>query len=102
MRNYKEIPADRLAKIKTLIYYVCAHRVKTYYGTLEHYMEATSTLKRWRRYTRERKGTYKNSWAKIAEERRRYNACLSIPTGLIRDILGYHTVDGIKRRYSPS
>jgi hypothetical protein len=62
-----------------------------------------SKLKRWRRYSREKKNAYQNSWADIARERNKFNACFSIPSGLIKDILGYYRDDNGKLcRYSPT
>lgn len=99
----KAIPPERIARIKTLIYYVCAHRVKWYYGTLDNLLKSMSMLKRWRRYSSSQKNAYKKSWADIARERNKFNACFSIPRGLIADILGYYIDDnGKKRRYSPT
>ena len=97
------IPPERIARIKTLIYYVCAHRVKTYYGTLDNLLKSMVKLKRWRRYSREKKNAYQNSWADIARERNKFNACFSIPSGLIKDILGRdRDADGKQFRYSPT
>lgn len=96
----KAIPQERIERIKKLIFYVCAHRVKTYYGTLDNFTKQTATLKRWRRYSKDQKNAYKKSWGTIATERRRFNACLSIPIGLINDIIGSYYDNGKRVRYS--
>ena len=102
-KTYKAIPPERIARVKTLIYYVCAHRAKRYYGTIDNLLKSMAKLKRWSRYSRGQKTLYKNSWADIAKERDKFDACFSIPRGLIADILGYYRGDnGKNRRYSPT
>ena len=102
-KTYRAIPPERITRVKKLIYYVCAHRVEWYYGTLDNLLKSMSKLRRWRRYSREKKNAYQNSWADIARERNKFNACFSIPSGLIKDILGRgRDADGKQFRYSPT
>jgi hypothetical protein len=103
MNKKQEIPQERVERVRKLLLYVYGHRVETYYGNPENLLKAMAKLRRWRKYSSVQKNAYKNSWAKIAEERCRFNACFSIPRGLIADILGfYRDGDGKNRRYSPS
>lgn len=102
-KTYRAIPPERITRVKKLIYYVCGHRVKMYYGTLDDFLKTMEDMSRWNRYSRQQKQAYQKTWSKIAIERNRFNACLSIPRELIADILGfYRDANGKNKRYSPT
>ena len=59
-------------------------------------------MNRWNGYANERKALYPKSWKGIAEERNRFNACMTVPSALIKDIIGWgRDADGKRFRYSP-
>ena len=95
----KNIPSKRLALIRELLYYIFCSRLKTYYGSLENYLEERAFMRKW--YKSERHSHDKDTLEKIATSRNRFNSCFGIPHGLIKELLGYwKDSEGKNHRYS--
>ena len=103
MQKNDKIPRKRINEAKELFCFLACERVKTYYGTLDKFLAQMEYLKSWDRKSNAAKSAYTKSWATVAEYRNRFNACFGVPSGLLKDILGYgRDPDGKLFRYSPT